>query len=51
MIWSLATGHDVATAFRYGVAAGSAALLLPGTELCLREDVERLVGDVKVQRI
>ena len=51
MIWSLATGHDVATAFRYGVAAGSAALLLPGTELCLREDVERLVGDVKVQRV
>lgn len=51
MIWSLAAGHDVETAFRYGVAAGSAALLLPGTELCLRDDVERLVGEVKVQRI
>jgi 6-phosphofructokinase 2 len=51
MIWSLTAGHDMDTAFRYGVAAGSAALLLPGTELCLREDVERLVSDVKLQRI
>jgi 6-phosphofructokinase 2 len=51
MIWSLATGHTMETAFRYGVAAGSAALLLPGTELCQREDVERLVGEVKMQRI
>ena len=51
MIWSLAAGHAMETAFRYGVAAGSAALLMPGTELCEREDVERLVADVKLERI
>jgi 6-phosphofructokinase 2 len=51
MIWSLTTGHTLEAAFRYGVAAGSAAMLMPGTELCHREDVERLVNDVKVQGI
>ena len=51
MIWSLTAGHDMEAAFRHGVAAGSAALLLPGTELCQREDVERLVGEVKLQRL
>jgi len=51
MIWSLAAGQAVETAFRYGVAAGSAALLMPGTELCEREDVERLFKDVRVDVI
>ena len=51
MIWSLASGHTVETAFRYGVAAGSAALLMHGTELCRREDTERLVNDVELLTI
>ena len=51
MIWSLASGHSIEHAFRYGIAAGSAALLMPGTEMCRREDVEHLVGEVKVQAI
>ena len=51
MIWSMASGHAMEDAFRYAVAAGSAALLAPGTELCRREDVERLVRDVKVETI
>lgn len=51
LIWSLASGHSVETALRYAMAAGSAALLAPGTELCQREDVERLVNDVKVQTV
>lgn len=51
MIWSLTAGHSLETAFRYGVAAGSAALLMPGTELCRPEDVERLVNDVTLQAI
>jgi len=46
MIWALASGHALDEAFRYGVAAGSAALLVPGTELSQREDIERLVKDV-----
>jgi 6-phosphofructokinase 2 len=51
MIWSLASGHSLPTAFRYGMAAGSAALLEPGTELCRREDVERLLDSVEVHAI
>lgn len=51
IIWSLRSGHAIETAFRYGVAAGSATLLMPGTELCRQEDVERLVKEVQVQAI
>jgi 6-phosphofructokinase 2 len=51
MIWSLASGHSLPTAFRYGMAAGSAALLEPGTELCRREDVERLLDSVEIHAI
>jgi 6-phosphofructokinase 2 len=48
MIWALASGHALDEAFRYGVAAGSAALLVPGTELSRREDIERLVQHVQI---
>jgi 6-phosphofructokinase 2 len=51
MIESLTSGHAVETALRYGVAAGSASLLMPGTQLCQREDVEQLVNEVRVQTI
>ncbi|MGI9498974.1 MAG: 1-phosphofructokinase family hexose kinase, partial [Geminicoccaceae bacterium] len=46
---SLARGQDLGTALRFGVAAGSAALLTPGTELCRREDVERLYEELIVR--
>src|SRR5215472_7866490 len=42
MIWSLTEGHDWPEAFRLGVAAGTAALLSPGTDLAHRRDVEIL---------
>jgi 6-phosphofructokinase 2 len=51
MVWSLANGDSLEIALRYGVAAGSAALLNPGTELCRPEDVRRLAGDVIVAPI
>lgn len=49
MVWSLAAGDALDKAFRYGVAAGSAALLTPGTELCRPDDVKRLYGEVVVR--
>jgi 6-phosphofructokinase 2 len=49
MVWSLAAGHALDKAFRYGVAAGSAALLTPGTELCRADDVKRLYSEVVLQ--
>jgi len=39
---ALARGEPLARAARFGVAAGAAAVMTPGTELCRREDVERL---------
>ncbi|BAK66716.1 putative 6-phosphofructokinase [Sphingobium sp. SYK-6] len=46
MVFALANGRDVTEAFRYGIAAGAAAVLTPGTDLCRREDVERLYREV-----
>lgn len=43
IVWSLAREADALTAFRLGVAAGSAALLSEGTALCSRADIERLL--------
>lgn len=48
MVWALASGRRLQDAFRYGVAAGSAALLTPGTQLCRRDDVMRLYEQVIV---
>ena len=39
---ALAQGQDLLDAVRFGVAAGSAAVMTPGTELCRREDAYRL---------
>jgi 6-phosphofructokinase 2 len=49
MVWAIGDGRDIREAFRYGVAAGTAALLSPGTELCRREDVLRLFNDVRLE--
>ena len=49
MVWSLAHDNGLDAALRYGVAAGSAALLNPGTELCQSEDVRRLAPQVIVR--
>jgi 6-phosphofructokinase 2 len=46
MVWALARGLPLRDAFRYGVAAGSAALLSAGTGLCQPQDVERLHDEV-----
>jgi 1-phosphofructokinase len=36
---------------RWGTAAGAAACLTPGTQLCFREDVLRVLPQVRVERI
>jgi len=38
-------------AIRLGIAAGTAAVLTPGTELCHRREVDILLPRVKVQEI
>jgi 6-phosphofructokinase 2 len=51
LIWALAANLPLEEAFRYAVAAGSAAVLSPGTELCLSEDVRRLLSQVVIEDI
>ena len=46
LIWRLAAGADLRKSFRQAVAAGAAALLNPGTELCRPDDVKRLAEQV-----
>ena len=42
IILSLARGESLKNSFYYGLAAGSAAVITPGTELCTKEDTDRL---------
>jgi len=39
MTWKLSEGRPIAEAFQFGVAAGAAAVMTPGTDLCHRNDV------------
>jgi len=48
IVHALAAGRPLGDAVRSGVAAGAAAVLNPGTELCHRADVERLTAQVAV---
>jgi 6-phosphofructokinase 2 len=42
IVLALVRGCSLGDAVRFGAAAGAAAVMQPGTELCHREDVERL---------
>lgn len=42
MVHKLALGAEPFEAFRYGMAAGAAAVMTPGTQMCDAADVERL---------
>ena len=46
IVWSLVRGRTLADAVRFGVAAGAASVMNPGTELCRAGDVERLYTEV-----
>jgi 6-phosphofructokinase 2 len=47
IVLALARGESLLEAVRMGIAAGSAAVMTPGTELCRREDAERLYKAMK----
>lgn len=42
LVYYLFKGHSIKTAFRFGVAAGAAAVMTPGSQLCLHADIEKL---------
>jgi 6-phosphofructokinase 2 len=47
MVLALKRGKSLSEAARFGVACGSAAVMTEGTELCRREDAERLYEELK----
>ena len=49
MVLALSRGWDLKDTLYYGVAAGTAATLNPGTELCKKEDTERIFDELKQQ--
>ncbi len=49
IVWGLAQDWSVFDAAVLGVAAGAAAVMTPGTELCSREDTERLYAQARQQ--
>jgi 6-phosphofructokinase 2 len=51
MTLGLSRGLPVDEAFRWGIASGTAALLSSGTDLCRRENVERLFAQVQPVRL
>ena len=46
---ALARGQDLPDAVRFGVAAGAAAVMTPGTELCHQDDTERLFEQLRTE--
>ncbi len=42
IVLALSRGKDIRAATLFGMAAGAATVMLPGTELCHRDDTERL---------
>ena len=51
LVLRLSQGDGIEEAARLAVAAGTAAALTPGTELCRREDVERLLPQVRIEKL
>ena len=47
LVFSLARGDSLSEAARYGVAAGAACVMTPGTQLCRRDDAERLYRQMR----
>jgi fructose-1-phosphate kinase PfkB-like protein len=49
MLYKLEEDASLEDALRWGTAAGVSACMEPGTQLCRREEVSRVVGDVRVE--
>lgn len=49
IVMRLAQGTPLLEAVQFGVAAGAAAVMTPGTELCRRDDTERLFARMQTE--
>jgi 6-phosphofructokinase 2 len=48
IVLALARDMSIDDAIRFGTACGAAAVMMPGTQLCRREDAERLFAQITV---
>jgi 6-phosphofructokinase 2 len=46
IVLALARNMSIDHAVRFGIACGAAAVMMPGTQLCRREDAERLFAQI-----
>ncbi len=51
LVAALAKGETLENAFRMAVAAGTAAVMSPGTELCRDDEVQRLMPKVQISEV
>jgi len=51
MAWAMASGWSIEKAFSLGIAAGAAAALTPGTELCHADDVWRFADQIQLEKL
>ena len=51
LLYKLEEGAGIEEGLRWGTAAGAAACLQPGTQLCRQADVLRVLSDVRVEQI
>jgi 6-phosphofructokinase 2 len=51
MVWAQASGRPLPEAFRYGVAAGAAAVLAAGTELAHAAETHRQFARAEMESI
>ena len=51
MVWGMAAGWEIEKAFSLGIAAGAAAALTPGTELCHADDVWRFADQIQPEQL
>jgi 6-phosphofructokinase 2 len=48
MVLAFSRGMDIYDSVKFGIAAGSSAVMTPGTELCRKDDTERLFEKIKM---
>lgn len=51
MLYKLEEGSSIEESLRWGTAAGAAACLSAGTQLCRNEDIVRILPEVRVEQI
>ena len=51
LVYKMSLGWSLSDSVKYGVAAGAAAVMSPGSELCRRDDVEELYKWIKAQNL